>query len=163
MADSETSLTHLNEPESSSSLPRPRPKYFDPHRISGLSSSSSPSSSDSSVPPATPAQGIYTASPPQPKRTNFPSYASAGSIDSPFLGAGRPLSLPYEVRHNFSSSQTRGLNRVPCSTCCILTLLHGVPNSQRSTRRKMTSPTHPSPRESRIGSSATGTSSLGGV
>lgn len=94
MATSDSSCTNLNsavELSPSSPLARPRPRYFDPHRYSGASASSSPSSSDSVAPLAP-----FT-SPPPPQRVNVESWASTGSLDSPFLGAGRPLSLPYHV------------------------------------------------------------------
>ncbi|GJE84331.1 glycoside hydrolase family 16 protein [Phanerochaete sordida] len=96
MATSDDSTTELTPPADqppSSPLLRPRPRYLDADRYSGGSSSSSPSTLDSGV-WSPPSSGPFAAA--LAKRPPIESFASTGSLDSPFLGAGRPLSLGYE-------------------------------------------------------------------
>lgn len=97
MATSDSSCADLTPPADQhppSPLLRPRPRYLDAHRYSAGSSSSSPSTLDSGVwsPPSS--STPFNATP--PRRVPIESFASTGSLDSPFLGAGRPLSLGYE-------------------------------------------------------------------
>jgi hypothetical protein len=90
-------------------LTRPRPRYFDPHRYSSGSGTSSQASTPELLPPHpaglawSPAGSTGSAHSLSAVSVHHPMFRlssrlTASQLDSPFLGAGRPLSLGYQVR-----------------------------------------------------------------